>query len=245
MSSKESSALPSPSVAPCTIVRRLSSRRLSSRLSWIAKMTTSEPLARSVKRYRKPATYRFIPQHCWFCENLLTVYRTRSGLLDHVTFHHGHWYSSRGDVFVPVPSADLQQKCAQCRMDRCTGTAIMTQLALTMLAGLGPSILLDKITWWGTIAINLAYRIRFFRPTKMEIACPMACGTLQSGFCHLGSNWSHHLRLCSDARRCWSSGHAISCVCLAGWLPLLYRCSSCNCAGRRASRTGKPVLEID
>ena len=34
----------------------------------------------------------------------------RSGLSDHATVHHGHWYSARRDEYVPIPEAELAAK---------------------------------------------------------------------------------------------------------------------------------------
>jgi len=49
------------------------------------------------------------PQQCRLCDRP-TVYLTRSGLLDHATVHHAHWYSAKQDCYVPIPEEDLEAK---------------------------------------------------------------------------------------------------------------------------------------
>jgi len=49
------------------------------------------------------------PQTCRLCDRE-TVYLTRSGLSDHATVHHGHWYSAKQDRYIPIPEADLAAK---------------------------------------------------------------------------------------------------------------------------------------
>jgi len=49
------------------------------------------------------------PQACRLCDRE-TVYLTRSGLSDHATIHHRHWYSAKQDRYVPIPEADLAAK---------------------------------------------------------------------------------------------------------------------------------------
>ena len=50
------------------------------------------------------------PQSCHLCKQS-TVYLTRSGLSDHTTIHHGHWYNAKHDQYVPIPEVDLEAKC--------------------------------------------------------------------------------------------------------------------------------------
>jgi len=38
------------------------------------------------------------------------VYITRSGLSDHATVHHAHWYSAKLDRYIPIPEEDLEAK---------------------------------------------------------------------------------------------------------------------------------------
>ena len=51
----------------------------------------------------------YTPQACRLCCRP-TVYLTRSGLSDHATVHHGHWYSAKRDEYVPIPEAELAAK---------------------------------------------------------------------------------------------------------------------------------------
>jgi len=51
----------------------------------------------------------YTPQACRLCCRP-TVYLTRSGLSDHATVHHGHWYSAKRDEYVPIPETDLAAK---------------------------------------------------------------------------------------------------------------------------------------
>jgi len=51
----------------------------------------------------------YTPQACRLCCRP-TIYLTRSGLSDHATVHHGHWYSAKQDEYVPIPEADLVAK---------------------------------------------------------------------------------------------------------------------------------------
>ena len=53
--------------------------------------------------------YPFTPQACRLCSHP-TVYRSRSGLSDHATIHHGCWYSTLGDCFVKIPAEELLAK---------------------------------------------------------------------------------------------------------------------------------------
>ena len=46
----------------------------------------------------------YVPQRCRLCDKP-TVYLTRSGLSDHATVHHAHWYSARRDEYVPISEA--------------------------------------------------------------------------------------------------------------------------------------------
>lgn len=94
---------------------------------------------RMVEPYRLPSTYPFIPQRCWLCNNPTTVLQTLSCLLDDAIVHHGHWYSSYGDTFRLIPSADLESKHAQVN-DRHTGATVVTQPTFVMLVrpGTGP-----------------------------------------------------------------------------------------------------------
>jgi len=57
------------------------------------------------------------PQTCRLCARE-TVYLTRSGLSDHATVHHGHWYSSKQDRYIPIPEADLAAKCRLVKLGR-------------------------------------------------------------------------------------------------------------------------------
>ena len=61
----------------------------------------------------KPPTYAFMPKCCQLCMNPKTTYQTHSGLSDHLTVYHRHWYSAHDDVFVPIPVVNLEAKCAQ------------------------------------------------------------------------------------------------------------------------------------
>jgi len=56
---------------------------------------------------RQPPKCPFKPQKCRLC-NHLHVFETRSGLNEHATMHHGCYYSSHGDCFIPIPEVDLQ-----------------------------------------------------------------------------------------------------------------------------------------
>jgi len=51
----------------------------------------------------------YTPQACRLCTRS-TIYLTRSGLSDHATVHHGHWYSAKYDRYVPIPEAELAAK---------------------------------------------------------------------------------------------------------------------------------------
>ena len=53
--------------------------------------------------------YCLTQQTCQLCSHP-TVYRSRSGLIDHATIHHGCWYSSVGDHFVKIPAQELLAK---------------------------------------------------------------------------------------------------------------------------------------
>ena len=77
-------------------------------------LSDHEPLARkdALAPFCKPATYPFMSQCCQLCDRS-TMYQTRSGLSHHTSVHHGSWYSSRGDTFVPIPEVDME-----CKRDR-------------------------------------------------------------------------------------------------------------------------------
>ena len=51
----------------------------------------------------------YMPQSCRLCDKP-TIYVTRSGLSDHATMHHAHWYSAKRDEYVAIPEANLEAK---------------------------------------------------------------------------------------------------------------------------------------
>jgi len=51
----------------------------------------------------------YTPQSCRLC-NKPTIYITRSGLSDHATMHHVHWYSAKRDEYIPILEAELEAK---------------------------------------------------------------------------------------------------------------------------------------
>jgi len=51
----------------------------------------------------------YTPHSCRLC-NKPTIYITRSGLSDHATLHHVHWYSAKRDEYVPISEAELEAK---------------------------------------------------------------------------------------------------------------------------------------
>ena len=60
-------------------------------------------------RDRAPTRPIFQHQRCRLCDRP-TVYITRSGLSDHATVHHAHWYSVKLDRYIPIPEEDLEAK---------------------------------------------------------------------------------------------------------------------------------------
>jgi len=51
----------------------------------------------------------YTPQSCRLCDKP-TIYITRSGLSDHATMHHAHWYSAKRDEYIPISDAELEAK---------------------------------------------------------------------------------------------------------------------------------------
>jgi len=51
----------------------------------------------------------YTPQSCHLCDKP-TIYITRSGLSDHATMHHAHWYSAKRDEYIPISEAELEAK---------------------------------------------------------------------------------------------------------------------------------------
>ena len=49
----------------------------------------------------------YMPQSCRLY-NKPTIYITRSGLSDHATMHHVHWYSAKRDEYIPISEAELE-----------------------------------------------------------------------------------------------------------------------------------------
>jgi len=69
----------------------------------------SAPPPAGVSRGRTPSRPIFQAQRCRLCDRP-TVYLTRSGLSDHATVHHAHWYSAKLDRYIPIPEEDLEAK---------------------------------------------------------------------------------------------------------------------------------------
>jgi len=145
------------------------------------------PSHREVVHYCKLATYKFEPQRWRLCANPTTAYQTRPGLSDHATVHHGHWYSSHDDTFVPIRFGLWNGSVPRFVTARCTGATIATRLTLFLLMRLAPSNLVE-ITPRGVVAVSLLLRIWFNRtpllPAPFVGRDLCGCGFRHFSSCH-------------------------------------------------------------
>jgi len=141
----------SSSASPQTMCSRLPAPELARLNRHIA----LESLVLSVEHYRKLATYRFRPQRCRLYANPTTTYQTQSGLLDHATVHHGHWYSSVMTLSCRSLNGIWNGSMPRFVTARCTGTIVTTRPTLSVQTGPAPSIL-GEIARRRSIAVSLA-----------------------------------------------------------------------------------------